>query len=698
MNEETLFHRAREKPPGERAAFLDEACAGDAELRRRVDVLLQAHDDPVSLLDRPVLGGGPAEGQPTPSPESYADAPTLPPDAPAGALTPGTRVRYFGDYELGEEIARGGMGVVYKARQVSLKRTVALKMILAGQLAAEADVERFHREAEAAATLDHPNIVPIYEIGEHDGQHYFSMRLIEGTSLAQRATSFQRDPKAAIQLLAKVVRAVHDAHQHGILHRDLKPSNILLDAQGEPFVTDFGLAKHVDGRNPQTRSGLIVGTPSYMAPEQARAAKAVTVAVDVYGLGAILYELLTGRPPFRAETELDTLLQVLDRDPPAPRSLNPRLDRDLETICLKCLEKEPRNRYGSALALAEDLERWSAGHTIQARPSGPVKKLWKWSKRNPALAVLLVVLPLWYFNVRLPWEWSWLQWIPFGLLTLLGLSRLVAMTRRVLGQATQRKRDLVLDAFLMPGVLIGLAVVCFYPTNLETRRSLAVDLTLIALYVGCVVNWLWGRRQAGPLVLALRIPWRISWAIMLVLCVCFGVLLVDKMNELIHAAERPGDLLANVSAQVSSLSGFGFLLLLVGFGMEIHQRGCVTFSRFLPWAEIESYGWKQPRDWGQSAWVKDVIMLQLKLRDNPLPLLRSVYPAHQEQVDRLLAEHLPRSVPDPAEPAEDPVAAAEAAQASGVTLGRGLKLFLYGVIIVALMALLATMVALLLIG
>jgi len=418
MTEETLFHLAREKSADERAAFLDEACAGDPALRRRIEALLQADAEPGAVLDRPILE--PPDEQKTLPPQGSPDLPPEPPrqaetesleEALPAMVAPRTKVHYFGDYELLGEIARGGMGVVYKARQVSLNRTVALKMILAGELASADAVQRFQREAEAAANLDHPNIVPIYEIGEHEGQHYFSMKLIDGTSLAQRIASLVREPKPAATLLAKVARAVHDAHQHGILHRDLKPSNILLDAHDEPYITDFGLARHVDGRNPQTRTGMIVGTPSYMAPEQARSEKSLTAATDVYGLGAILYELLTGRPPFRAETELDTILQVLDRDPPRPRTLNPRIDADLETICLKCLDKDPRNRYSSALALADDLERWRDGKTIQARPSGPAKRVLKWAKRNPTLAILLVVLPAWYFNVRLPWQWAWLDWI-----------------------------------------------------------------------------------------------------------------------------------------------------------------------------------------------------------------------------------------------------------------------------------------------
>jgi WD40 repeat protein/predicted Ser/Thr protein kinase len=324
---------------------------------------------------------------PTPSQQVTVAPGERPTAAPLG------NVRYFGDYELLEEIARGGMGVVYKARQVSLNRIVALKMILTGQLASDADVQRFLGEAEVVANLDHPHIVPIYEVGQHEGQRYFSMKLIEGASLAQNAAELVPDPRASARLVATVARAVHHAHQRGLLHRDLKPGNILLNRQGQPFVTDFGLARRLEGGG-LTQSGAIVGTPEYMAPEQAEARKVLTTAVDVYALGAILNVLLTGRPPFQSGNVLDTLMQVVQRDPVPPRSLSPWAPRDLEVICLKCLQKGPEKRYPSAEALAEDLERWLNGEPIQARPSTAWERTMKWAKRRPAAAALVAVTVL----------------------------------------------------------------------------------------------------------------------------------------------------------------------------------------------------------------------------------------------------------------------------------------------------------------
>jgi serine/threonine protein kinase/tetratricopeptide (TPR) repeat protein len=338
-------------------------------------------------------------------------------DAAPGAKTSVRAAKMLGelgDYELLEEVGRGGQGVVFRARQKSLNRTVALKVIGLGQWATPAHLKRFRLEAEAAASLDHPCIVPIYEVGERDGQCYFSMKFVEGGQLDEVVRSTPISIRQAAELIAKVARTVHYAHEHGILHRDIKPGNILLDAKGKPHLTDFGLARLVESESTVTRTLEVLGTPSYMAPEQAagrpsqgaavslgavasaEAARppritGLTRAVDVYGLGAVLYQLLTGHPPFAGGTTYETIKLLLETEPRPPRLWNPKVDRDLSTICLKCVEKDPQRRYPSALAVAEDLERWLKREPIKARRTGITGRGKKWLQRNPATAVLVAL-------------------------------------------------------------------------------------------------------------------------------------------------------------------------------------------------------------------------------------------------------------------------------------------------------------------
>jgi len=298
----------------------------------------------------------------------------------------GARVKYFGNYELLEEIATGGMGVVWKARQNSLDRIVAVKMIRGGVLAGADEVQRFHAEAQAAANLKHPNIVGIHEIGEHEGQHYYSMDFIEGKSLADLCHGKPMNARESAALLRTICDAVNFAHQRGILHRDLKPHNIMLDAEGEPHVLDFGLAKRIDDDQGLTMSGAVLGSPSYMAPEQAQGRNdRVGPHTDVYALGAILYQLLTGRAPFLGGSAAETMMQVVQREPSAPSKLNADVPRDLETICLKCLEKEPARRYATARELSEELGRFLKGDPILAHPAGAARKTMTWLRHHPGL-------------------------------------------------------------------------------------------------------------------------------------------------------------------------------------------------------------------------------------------------------------------------------------------------------------------------
>jgi WD40 repeat protein/serine/threonine protein kinase len=312
-----------------------------------------------------------------------------------GEPSAGTGGLRFGDYLLEEEIAHGGMGVVYRARQLSLSRTVAVKLLLLGRYSSADSIERFRREAEAVAALRHPNIVAIHEIGECDGQHFFSMDYVDGQSLAEMLRVGPFDQRRSAEVVGSIARAIHYAHEQGVLHRDLKPSNVLLDAFGQVRITDFGLAKRLDGSSDLTLTGQLVGTPKYLSPEQAAGKHAALgPASDVYSIGALMYELLTGRPPFLANSLQETLLRIQNNEPVSPHALNPGLHRDLETICLKCLRKEPEHRYGSAQALAEDLERWLRHEPILARPIGTIERLTKWTRRNPRMAMLVLVSSL----------------------------------------------------------------------------------------------------------------------------------------------------------------------------------------------------------------------------------------------------------------------------------------------------------------
>jgi WD40 repeat protein len=404
VSPKAIFIEALVREAGrEREAFLDAACAGDDALRRRVWALLLAHERADEVLgpgrrpdDAPTVAlRGAAEPVSSSGPtEVDGDGAAGGPAVEAGIpLVHGASVRYFGDYEILGELGRGGMGVVYRARQVSLNRQVALKMLRSTLLAGDDERRRFRNEAEAVALLDHPGIVPVFEVGEHDGQNYLGMKLVEGASLADAPSRFRDDPRAAARLVAEAAEAVAHAHTRGILHRDLKPANILLDAEGRPHVTDFGLAKRLAGDAEQTRSGTILGTPAYMAPEQAAARRgAISTATDVYGLGAVLYSLLAGQAPFGGDSVLDVLKEVIESPPEPPRRLNPDAPRDLETICLKCLEKDPRRRYQTAQALADDLQAWLELRPIAARRVGPAERAWLWCRRRPGLAALLVAL------------------------------------------------------------------------------------------------------------------------------------------------------------------------------------------------------------------------------------------------------------------------------------------------------------------
>ena len=364
-SEVLLREEAGERPEAEE--YVRRFPAHEAALRLQFD-LHQAVASDTSLMGRTraFTPGAQLAGQ---------EARARPAGVPAAVRLPG--------YEIEEVLGRGGMGVVYKARHLALNRVVALKMVLSGGHAGEAELARFRTEAAALARLQHPHIVQIFEVGEQDGRPYFALEYVEGGGLSAKLNGTPWEARQAAALVETLARAVHAAHERRVVHRDLKPANVLLTADGTPKITDFGLAKKLDADDGISRSGQVVGTPSYMPPEQAAGrGREVGPAADTYALGAILYELLTGRPPFKGPTSLDTLHQVLTDEPVPPRRLNPRTPRDLETVCLKCLEKQPARRYGTALELADDLGRFQAGRSVRARPVGVLERGWKWARRT----------------------------------------------------------------------------------------------------------------------------------------------------------------------------------------------------------------------------------------------------------------------------------------------------------------------------
>jgi eukaryotic-like serine/threonine-protein kinase len=416
--------------------------------------------------------------------------------------------RDFGPYELIREIGRGGMGVVYEAHQKGLDRSVAVKMILAGHLASPELVRRFQAEAKAAARLHHSNIVHIHEVGQIQGQDFFAMEYIDGQSLAERIGREPIDVPTAVRWLAAVARAVAHLHRQGIIHRDLKPSNILLDSEDRPYVTDFGLAKVFAVGSDMTATGVIAGTPSYMAPEQASGRRAeIGPTTDVYSLGAILYELLTGTPPFHADTPLDTLMELLSTDPPTPRTLNSRIPRSLELVCLKCLAKEPGERYISAAALADELDRFARGEVLQVRPPSVVQRFWSWTRREPALASRLGALGLFYLIEASNYYYFESVDLPFHE----GISIVVVMwiAASVVCQRLLANRRWSIPACFVWGTLDSLALFTVLRIGYGAASALVVGYPLII-----VASGLWFRE-------------RFVWFITALSLLSYGVLVVD---------------------------------------------------------------------------------------------------------------------------------------------------------------------------
>jgi eukaryotic-like serine/threonine-protein kinase len=472
--------------------------------------------------------------QPTPPPGpsvSPRDQLTIPLGAAAAAEAPGS---VFGDFELLGEVGRGGMGVVYRARQTDLGRVVALKMLLPGSLATAEELERFRTEAEATARLRHPNIVAVHAVGCLDGRPFYSMDFVDGPSLAQRLGGDPLPERTAARYAVTLARAIHHAHEHGILHRDLKPSNVLLDGRDEPHVTDFGLAKRLGIDRGQTRTGAVLGTPSYMAPEQAAGkVRELGPACDVYGLGAVLYELLTGRPPFRSETPLDTLMQVMERDPAPPRLLNAKVSHDLETICLKCLEKDPARRYPTAAALADDLERFLCGEPITASNFNVLDRLTRTLERghyaheisgygDMVLVFAAIVFAEHLLIQALTWDGpphpvGWIVVSRLAQFALMGVVFAVYRARRLVPAGVADRQLWVIVAAYLIGSVVLVAVL-----RLAARDQPLDELTLFplwavlagVLFISLASNY-WGRCYAfgaAFLAAAVLMPLVLSWS------------------------------------------------------------------------------------------------------------------------------------------------------------------------------------------
>ena len=378
-----IFLGALDHDPGdERMTFLRDSCGTDEDLLGQVQALLDAHEEEDDRFDFLTASRSSSNGKDIfPLTALNKDRENL-------------EIGVIGDYELLEVIGRGAMGIVYRANQLSLNREVAVKMIRGSFLATESDVSRFRQEAEAAANLHHPNIIPIYEVRELDEVVFFSMELLDGGSMSDCMKELRRDLRGTVEKLAFIARALHVAHLNGIIHRDVKPSNILLDDEGTPFLTDFGLAKNTTSELEHTLSGHLIGTPSYMAPEQAAKNEPLTILADIYSLGAVLYEVITGKAPFTGESLMQVLEQLRESTPESPSRFDSRVDRDLETIAMKCLERLPGDRYPSADTLADELERWLRGDPIEARTVGRFTRTTRWIKRQPVLAGLIAVVAM----------------------------------------------------------------------------------------------------------------------------------------------------------------------------------------------------------------------------------------------------------------------------------------------------------------